>query len=278
MQKKFLLVLTLTGFICAAAIHVLRAPPASPAIALPPVARSAQEPSGLTSASTKPDAEAPVSRYTRLPASVSAREAFFRNSTGEWRVSSSREGFITKLSGAAFALNGMPTAAAVDAFLQEYGRDLLGVGPESMRFIERRANGATMQVLYEQVTNGLEVYGSRLNVIMDADGNIVYLTSALHAGQFPSPGTAMPPARAAAAARDALLRYLAAKGTAPLSAEHSLETIAQELKLAYRLKEESISLIYKATLPLSAPLYGDAELLVDAQTGTVVSLRPLAKK
>lgn len=278
MRKKIAFVFGLTGFICAAAFYLMLTPPQSSAPAPSGIGLSSVLEPALISAARKPAPRPPAVPVPRSIASASARETFFRNSTGEWRVASSREGFITKLSGAAFPLNGLASAAAVDAFLAEYGPELLGVGPESMRFIERRANGATMQVLYEQAANGLEVYGSRLNVVMDGDGNIVYLASSLHPGPFPSPGTAMPPGRAAAATREALLRYLGAKGASPLGVEHSLEVIAQELKLAYRLKEESISLIYKATLPLSAPLYGDAEVLVDAQTGTVVSLRPLAKK
>lgn len=272
MLKYVLPLLALIGIVCVVALLPQRAPTQVASTPAPSVFRQPAHVAKVTAKSEK------TADGARQPASSQARELFFRNSTGEWRVTAGRDGYITKLSGAAYALSGLAPAAAVDSFLQEFGRDLLGVGPEAMRFVERRNTGATVQVLYEQMANGLEVYGSRLNIILDADGNIVYLTSSLHSGAFPAVNAAIPPTRAASAARDALARFLAGKGAALSSADHSMEAIAQELKLAYRLKEESISLIYKATLPLAAPLYGDAEVVVDAQTGTVVAIRPLAKK
>jgi Zn-dependent metalloprotease len=169
-----------------------------------------------------------------------------------------------------------PSLAAHE-FLRRYAQGLLGVDPNHLIPGDSRQEGATSQVVYTQEKDGLPVFGTRVNMIFDREGNLVHLVSDLHSGSFPASSPRIEVNSAAAAVRLGIVQRLERDGEALDDEALSVTALAPRAQLGYRMVGASVSLVYRFEFSLADERYGDMEALVDAQSGSLTTLRTLSR-
>ena len=274
MKKYIKAVLALAILLGAIAAYRDRAPvPSSVQVEAPASVEAQRAPAA---AAKQPKVVAASS--ARRPSSSDGLALLTRASEAEWRVSRGRGGQVTRLSGGVLPLeSGAPVVSAA-AFLAQYSQSLFGVPASDLAVGEARQDQMLSQVVVEQSHAGLPVYGSRLNLFFNRDGALVHATAALHPGPFPAASPSVSKGVAAGLLRDALWRFLDQRGDHYDRGAYDATALEPFLALAYRLAGERVSLVYRARFSLAAPLTGDMEALIDAQSGVVVVLRPLDRR
>lgn len=274
MKKYLKVIFGLAIFLCAIMAYLDRAPAPSlvQAEASPPA-----EAKRAPAATAKVPAVAATSSVRR-PSSADGLALLTRASEAEWKVARGRGGQVTRLSGGVLPLeSGAPVVSAA-SFLAQYAQSLFGVPPSDLAVGESRQDQTLTQVVVDQSHAGLPVYGSRLNLFFNRDGALVHATAALHPGPFPAAAPSVSRAVAAGLLRDALWRFLDQRGDHYDRGAYDAASLEPSLALAYRLAGERVSLVYRARFSLAAPLTGDIEALIDAQSGAVMVLRPLDRR
>lgn len=193
--------------------------------------------------------------------------------SGVWRVRW-EGGVLAQLSGARLRGEGGAPEASAAAFLARFG-PLLGVSSRDLRLEKARAMEQNSQIVYSQELHGLPVYGSRLNLVFDSDGNIIYLSNHSYSGPPPPVPAPVSAGKAASAAADALAAYLTSRGAeGDFPSENALEPLA---RLGYQLKGGAINLVYKFIVVLDPDLGGEAEVLISAADGGPISVRRMSR-
>lgn len=273
-MKKPLVILVAAGTVTGLLLVILGAAPkkgANPAEDPLPVAPSVPVDSFQRGPSSAPPFKG------RIPTTSNPLERLDRDSQGKWRIKRGRDGMVTRMTGGSLPLGSRAAVVASAEFLHRYGEGLLGVAQGQLALEDSKQEGVTAQVIYRQLQDGLPVFGSRLNLIFDREGNLVHLVSDLYASPFPSPIPLVGARMAAATVRAALERRLQQDGyelSDDAVTDGELESWGQ---LGFRMYGPSIALVYRYNFTLSNPGYSDMEAYVDARTGAIVSLRSNAK-
>lgn len=200
-----------------------------------------------------------------------------RESSGPWTVTRGSFGYAAKLSNGSIFMGTRAPIAASERFLQKFGREVLGADLSDLVQTDSRAEVSTTQIIYQQKIGGLPVFGSRVSLFLDRDGNVVYVTAHTFPGEPPA-GRAISSAAAAASVRQAVAQYFSAAGEELSEDAYPADFIAQRGQLGYRLSSSALGLVYRYELSLAEPLYGDYEIMVDARAGDVTMFRALSKK
>lgn len=217
---------------------------------------------------------------TRVPSAQGSGIAELeRESIGPWNLKLRSDGYVKKMSEARFAIGKYPAEATAKLFLGRFARGLFGVSPENIVSIESRQESDSSQVISRQFQNGLPVFGSRINLIFDSDGNLIYATSDVYTGQSAPSSVPLISAQAAATvAQAALLRFLSLSGGNGAVEPYGTSFFLNNGHLAYRLVGASISLVYRYELSLLPLNEGDIEIMIDANQGAVVLIRNLTRR
>jgi len=213
----------------------------------------------------------------RIPNTSNPVERLDRESEGKWSLKRDRAGFVKRMSGGSLPLGVKAPTLAVDEFVRRYAQGILGVEPANLVPGDSRQEGITAQVIYSQEKDGLPVFGTRVNMIFDREGNLVHLVSDLHAGAFPSSQARIDNNSAAAAVRLGIVQRLERDGEALDEEALSVEGLAARSRLGYRLVGGSVSLVYRFEFSLADERYGDMEAIVDAQSGALTVLRTISR-
>jgi hypothetical protein len=213
----------------------------------------------------------------RIPTTANPVERLDRESEGKWNLKRDRAGFVKRMTGGSLPLGMKAPSLAADEFVRRYAQGLLGVDPSSLLPGDSRQEGVTSQVIYSQEKDGLPVFGTRVNMIFDREGNLVHLVSDLHAGSFPASSPKLEVNSAAAAVRLGLVQRLERDGEALEEEALSITALASQARLGYRMVGASVSLVYRFEFSLADERYGDMEAIVDAQSGSLTALRTLSR-
>jgi hypothetical protein len=205
-------------------------------------------------------------------------DEFVKKSDGKWKVKRNEAGFITKLSEASFPLGTRAAAAGAERFLKEYGPSLFALDLEDLSLKQNNQEEHATQVVYEQSIAGYPVFGSRLNLFIDREGNLIHVSSDLYSGPRPNIKATMNPLDSARLVRGALLERLENQYGAISPDSYSEVEIEKNGVLGYRLYRGSISFVYRYQLILSGDHDGDFEVMVDALQGQIVLFRDLSRK
>jgi hypothetical protein len=245
-----------------------------PATANAPTAPPPPEAAG--NATTKKAPEQPARQPSDSSSSAGVPE-LQGESSRRWNLSLDSEGHVKRMSdGFLFLETNSPDLAARN-FLFRFSLGLFGVkfGELSLDSSVADADGA--QVIGVQQVHGLDVRGTRLNMLFDAAGNLIYVVSDLYSGPTPPPPTPTVSKMAAASiARAALLKYVAAHGAPADPSAYPNQLFLDSSELMYQRSSHSLPLIYRYTLPGKGPAGDDMEIILDASAGIVASIRSLA--
>lgn len=220
----------------------------------------------------------PSSSRKRIPASaVAGVEELEGESPIRWAFKKNSEGFVTKMSDGRFFLGGESPADSARSFLDRFARGVFGFDPATGGTPEVRAESETAQVIMAQIIHGLPVQGARINLIFDTYGNLIHGVSDVYRGPTPPlPAPAVSSAVAAMAVRSALAQYLALDDAQ--MQKYPTDFFRRRGRLAYRLKDGHLSLIYRYEFTLLAPDFADMEAMIDSELGTIVLLKNLNTK
>ncbi len=217
----------------------------------------------------------------RVPSAVAqgTLEEFERESSGRWDFQKSSGGFITRLSGGAFALGAGNPLPRLHAFLERYGPALFGFEPGSyVPDVTREADST--QLVIKQNLFGLSVENSQVKFFLDGYGNLIYAVVDVYTGKNPpSPSPVISAEQAAASARAGLLHFLQGAAIAHGADDYPPSHFLRHGELVYRLSApNSISLVYLYEFPLTGARDDDVRIMVDAKNGGVVMLKSLARR
>jgi hypothetical protein len=233
----------------------------------------------VSDGATRGPAAARVTKKSRAVSSRTFEDAMDRLSRGSanrWQTTRNRDGFVTRMTGAAYGTGQRAPVAASQSFLREFARDLLGVGIDDLAHLDVRQEGEIAQVLYRQQIDGLPVFGSGVNLFFDRGGNLVHLVSNVYAGSSEARESPVSPEAAATSAREAVLETI--PGSESFGPDvYPLRTFVASGELGYWYIGKKISLIYKYNISLIDEHGGDIEVLVDASSAAVVELRRLSR-
>jgi len=209
----------------------------------------------------------------RIPTTSNPTERLDRESEGKWTIRRGRDGLVTRMTGGSLQLGSRAAVVASAEFLRRYSEGLLGIAQGQLALEEARQEGVTAQVVYRQLQDGLPVFGSRLNLIFDREGNLVHLVSGLHTSPFPSSRPLVDARVAAATVREALGQFLQRDGQVLSDDAFSDGELESWGRLGFRMSGPSMALVYRYSFSLADPAYSDMEVYVDARSGVIVSLR-----
>lgn len=213
----------------------------------------------------------------RIPTTSNPVERLDRESDGKWVLKRDRAGFVKRMSGGSLPLGSRAPSVAAAEFAKRYGEALLGVSPTDLVAGDSKQEGPTAQVIYSQIKDELPVFGSRINMIFDREGNLVHLVSDVYSGQFPPSRPRIDAAAAAAALRLGIAQRLERDGQALEDNAFPNGELESWAVLGYRISGGGVNLVYRFHFSLADPAYGDMEAFVDAQTGSLVLLRTLTR-
>ena len=208
------------------------------------------------------------------PSVAALRDALIRESDGAWQVSVSDEGVVSSLTGARLSLEGEGGRDWAENFLSRFA-PLLGLSAEQARLQAVRSMGTNTQVIYGQAIANLPVFGARVNLIFDAEGNIIYLNSSVYSGAV---STSNPISAAMASAKAAV----ALRAFRERAHDEGLEILPPDLErvaeLGYRLVGGEASMVYRFLIRLNDSPLADMEIFVDAVSGAAISVRSLSRR
>jgi len=154
-------------------------------------------------------------------------------------------------------------------FLQHYARSVLGVRADSL---VESGYGARM-VRYQQMENGAPVWNSKITVFFDDHGTIVHVVAEVQRGAPPSARANITRIQAEGLARAALESYVVRSGGS--FAVYAADSWSAQSFLFG--EGAGLRWMYRFVIPLTPPLAGEYEILIDAELGQVFSARNLAR-
>jgi hypothetical protein len=210
------------------------------------------------------------------PSPKTASELFaglMRDSRGTWRAKWAGS-VLVGLAGAQLVSESASPARAANVFLTRYG-SLIGADAGGLSREAERRIGDNTQFIYTQTINSLPVFGSRVNLIFDSEGAIVYMTSSL-AAPVTEPPAPVALAAASAIAATGLQEFRQRNGDA--GANLSPAELQSHAALGYRLVNGTATLVYRFLFSIPESELGDMEIFVDAASGALLQVRSLTRK
>ncbi len=215
---------------------------------------------------------------TRSPKSEHGLEEFQRRSDARWLVKRNKVGLVTKLSEGSFSLGTRAAVVGGERFLKEFAPNLLGVDKSSLQLEKNLQEEHAAQLVYEQIIHGLPVFGSRLSLFIDREGNLVHLSAELFQGEPPAKRGLISPADAAKIVRAALIDRLENECGVIESSAYPLSEFENNGVLGFRLQRGNVTFVYRYELVLQGDHHGSYEAMVDASEGQLVLFRDLNRK
>lgn len=235
-----------------------------------------REPAALTKGEPRVLASRPVSKEVKKGFDGDQLRELNAVSEGQWRVTKRGE-YISRMADSSINLGqGSATKNAAE-FLERYGSGLLGVSSQDLYQDEIRDEGRTIQIIYKQQVGGIPVYNSRINMIFDKSGALIYLLSDAYTQNDPAPVAYMPIEKALPVVRDALVSYLESRGVTVADDAYPIDFLSSHVSLVYRLMAGNISLVYHYSLPIQEDGVSDIEVFQEARTGEIAGLKPISR-
>jgi Zn-dependent metalloprotease len=225
--------------------------------------------------SSIPNAE---QKTNRQPKSQQRWDEFVKKSEGKWKIKKNEAGFITKLSESSFPLGTRAAVVGAERFLKEYGPSLFALDLEDLALKQNNQEEQATQLIYEQSIAGFPVFGSRLNLFIDREGNLIHVSSDLFSGARPNIKATINPSDSAKIVRAALIDRLENQYGAISSDAYPEAEFERLGVLGYRLHRGSISFVYRYQIVLNGDHQGDFEVMVDAALGQIVLFKDLSRK
>jgi hypothetical protein len=208
----------------------------------------------------------------------SALLSLSRDSSGQWVLQSNAPGSV-RLSGGALPLRSADPLEASQRFLKKYGAQLLGVSADSVSLVAVNREGASAQVITQQVLGGVPVEGSRINMFFNERGELVFVQSDVYSGAAPAQVAEIGIGAATSILRQKLLEYLSDLGGDKVDATaYPLPVLQASGARVYRLFAGEVTLVYLFRFALESPRVGDMEIMTEASSGRVLVLRNLTRK
>jgi hypothetical protein len=214
----------------------------------------------------------------RSPKSQQGLDEFQRRSDARWAVRRNRAGFVAKLSEGSFSLGNRAPVVGGERFLKEFASSLLGVDKSVLQLEKNLQEEHGAQLVYEQEVQGMPVFGSRLSLFVDREGNLVHLSSELFQGEVPNKGGLISAAESAKIVRGALIDRLENEYGMIDPAAYPLAEFESMGVLGLRLQRGNVTFIYRYELTLQGDHHGSYEAMVDAVEGQLVLFRDLNRK
>lgn len=215
---------------------------------------------------------------SRGPKSNPGLDEFLRKSEARWSVKRTKEGSVSRMSEGSFSLGTRAAVVGVERFLKEYSKGLFGVDASQLRLDKNLQEDHGSQLVYEQQIDGLPVFGSRLSLFVDREGNLVHVISDLYSGATPSRGQILSSKESAALVRAALVEWLENEYGMIDPQSYPVSEVESVGVLGYRLQRGKITYVYRYELVLQGDHHGNFEAMVDANHRQLVLFRDLNRK
>ena len=168
---------------------------------------------------------------------------------------------------------------AAQKFLHEHGHDLFDLSTNQFTKTQVTPETETTQIIYEQSLNGLNVFGSRINLIVNSSNELIFASSEAASSEAQKDLPNKPKVSkdsAAVTARNALFIQLSRDGISMDGSSMPVSFFSESGDLVYWLRSGNTTLVYKFTIVLPKPKIGEYEIEVDAINGTVLRVQKLS--
>lgn len=215
---------------------------------------------------------------SRGPKSSPGLEEFFAKSEARWSVKRTKEGAVSRLSEGSYPLGTRAAVVGAERFLKEYSKGLFGIEANQLRLEKNLQEDHGSQLVYEQQLDGVPVFGSRLSLFVDREGNLVHAISDLYSGSLPSRNQMMSSKDAASLVRAALVDWIENEYGMIDPQSYPVSEVESVGVLGFRLQRGKITYVYRYELVLQGDHHGNFEAMVDANNRQLVLFRDLNRK
>ncbi len=215
---------------------------------------------------------------SRSPKSNPGLEEFLAKSEARWSVKRTKEGVVHRLSEGSFPLGTRAAVVGAERFLKEYSRGLFGVEANQLTLGKNLQEDHGSQLVYEQQLDGVPVFGSRLSLFVDREGNLVHAISDLYSGAIPQRNQIMSSKDSASMVRAALVEWIENEYGMIDPQSYPISEVESVGVLGYRLQRGKITYVYRYELVLQGDHHGNFEAMVDANNRQLVLFRDLNRK
>jgi Zn-dependent metalloprotease len=222
------------------------------------------------------EARGEARKITSSRPTEAAMDRLSLESLGEWNLRTNSQGRDATLIGGQWPAVVQETNEQVSAahFLAQFGRSLIAADLSDLRPLEPRKNEDSTDIIYQQYAHGLPVDGSRVLLLFNAFGRLVYFSSETAATKDIPPAQAIPIEEAREVFQRALRKYWRKSFNEEMPPNQAL----LKEKLHYVLKRGRTILVYKLEVSKPASRPGTLIGTVDARSGLVLSILSTAHK
>jgi len=200
--------------------------------------------------------------------------ALNRDSTEAWELRIDDD--AQKIIGGLLPNSDKDILSASQDFLAKYSTKLFGIDPRSLILQQVNDKGDPQIITYKQTLQGIPVYQSRVVLFYDQDMNLIYASSS---GGATSQGhNVSPKIDANQAAQSAVIALQKNNSGSGGVDKISVSQLASSAEYFVYKSGNMLSNVYRFVVTLSAPTYGDHEIIVDAENGRIVLLRTISRK
>lgn len=215
---------------------------------------------------------------SRGPKSNPGLDEFLAKSEARWSVKRTKGGAVARLSEGSFPLGTRAAVVGAERFLKEYSKGLFGVEANQLTLDKNLQEDHGSQLVYEQQIDGVPVFGSRLSLFVDREGNLVHAISDLYSGSIPQRSQIMNSKDSASLVRAALVEWIENEYGMIDPQSYPVSEVESVGVLGYRLQRGKITYVYRYELVLQGDHHGNFEAMVDANNRQLVLFRDLNRK